>query len=221
MAAPALKPEFGPALPALLRARFGIRPPVTVAAVLVAVALLGFAMVAVRPGSDPGDQLLHRSAPEFNLLYDGDRIAPVDSWPGELARLEGEGGRQQVTVTVRPLDLPPFRGDVAHALLPAFAAGHIDRLQAAFPGFDLQEEGRARVNDAPGYEVVFEAGMPGRRLYGSDVLLVPVEDDPRGAVVLSLRREVSGRGRLGERGRELTRAAKRAFRTFRYGLDRG
>jgi hypothetical protein len=219
VSAPALKPGFGPTLPALLRERFGVPAPVTLAVVLALVLLLGIVMLLVRPGSSPGDRLLHTSPPVFNLSYDGALLAPVDPGPGELARLEGERGRASVAVVVRPLELPPYRGDVAHGLLPTWAVGHAERLRGSFDGFRLLEERRARLGEAPGYEVLFRAKGDEGRILATDVLLVPEERRREGAVVLSQRREIRGRGKPRRGEQRLTRAGKKAFRSFRYGLD--
>ncbi len=216
-----VQPEYGPTLPALLRDRAGIAPRLTVALVIALVVPFAVVMVLVRPGADDGEQLIHEGNPVFNVLYEPDALRVVDPRPGELLRLEGERGRQSVAVTVRPLSLPPYRGDISHGLLPVFAAEHIDALRARYDRFRLLGEGRARVNDAPGYEVVFRSGPPSARTFGSDVLLVTGENEGRAAVILSLRREKAGRGPLGERGHEFSNLARKAFRSFRYGRDRG
>jgi hypothetical protein len=212
-----VQPEYGPPLTVLLRKR-GVPAALTIAVVVALVVVGGLVMLLVRPGDD-GEQLVHEGEPVFNVLYRADDLRPVEPRPGELLRLEGETGRQTAEVTVRPLRLPSFGGDISHALLPTFASGHIDRLREQLPGFRLMSEGRARVNDAPGYEVVFEAGAPGDLTQGSDVLLVPSEDETAGAVLISLRRHVTGR--LGGPAHELTASARKAFRSFRYGRDRG
>jgi hypothetical protein len=213
--------EFGPTLPALLRARRGVPERVTIAVIVALVLLLGFAMVTVRAGGEYGEQLVHEGAPVFNLLYDDDALREVEPRAGELVRIEGERGRQSVAVTVRPLRLPGFTGDVAHGLLPAYASGHVEALASRLDGFKLLEDGRARVNDAPGYEVTFRSG-PGRApTFGSDVLVIPAEVDARGAVVLSLRRRIEGRAMLSEDEKEFSAIARSAFRSFRYGTDRG
>jgi hypothetical protein len=214
---PLVLPDYGPTLPALLRRRAGVPPRLTIAAVAAIVALVAAAMVAVRPGIEDAEQHVHEGDPVFNVLYPSGAFRVADPRPGELLRLEGERGRQSVAITVRPLRLPPYRGDISHGLLPVYASGHIDRLRAGFPGFALVEDGRARINDAPGYEVTFSAG----RMFGSDVLLVPGEDDARGAVILSLRREVAGDGPLDEADKAFSGLARKAFRSFRYGRDRG
>jgi hypothetical protein len=216
-----LQPAYGPSLPVLLRDRAGVPPRVTIAAVVALVVLFGIAMAIVRPGAEDGEQWIHEGNPVFNVLYEPDALRVVEPRPGELLRLEGSRGRQSVAVTVRPLSLPPYRGDISHGLLPVFAVQHIEALKARYDRFLLMGEGRARVNDAPGYEVVFRSGPPSARTFGSDVLLVTAENDARDAVILSLRREKSGRGPLGERGHEFSNLARKAFRSFRYGRDRG
>jgi hypothetical protein len=56
-------------------------------------------------------------------------VQEAEPRPGELVRLEGERGRQSVSVTVRPLELPVPRGDISHAQLPVFASTHADALR--------------------------------------------------------------------------------------------
>jgi hypothetical protein len=214
---PLVQPEFGPTLPALLRGR--IPAPVTIALVIALVALAGLAAVAVRPGADDGDQLVHEGEPVFNVLYDSGALQRAPAQPGELLRLEGSRGPQSATVTVQPLALPAFAGDVSHAQLPVYASAHLDSLRQRYDGFQLIEQGRARVNDAPGYEVSFTYGTDGSRTFGSDVLVVPSEDESDGAVIISLRRQVTGT--LGEDDHEFSATARKAFRSFRYGRDRG
>jgi hypothetical protein len=213
-----VRPEFGPPLTVLLRRRAGVPAALTLALVAALVVLGGLVALLVRPGDD-GTQLVHEGEPVFNVLYEPDALHQAEPRAGELLRLEGRRGGQTVAVTVQPLSLPAFDGDVSHALLPSFASGHVDQLRARLTGFRLEDEGRARVNDAPGYEVTFRSGAAGDLTYGSDVLLVPNEDETTGAVVISLRRHVTGP--LGKPAHELTGSARKAFRSFRYGRERG
>jgi hypothetical protein len=212
-----VKPEYGPPLTALLRERARVPAAATIVLLAALVVAGGLVMLFVRPG-DEGDQLIHEGDPVFNVLYRPDDLRQATPRGDELLRLEGARGRQSVAVTVRPLGLPDVRGDVTHAFLPVYATAHLEQLRRVYPGFRLLNEGRARVNNAPGYEVAFQAGLPGGRTYGSDVLVVPGEDETAGALVLSLRRRVIGR--LGAAGHELTASARKAFRSFRYGRDR-
>jgi hypothetical protein len=137
--------------------------------------------------------------------------------PGELARLEGRRDRQAVTLTVRSLELPPHEGDVAHAFLPIYASGHIEQLASELDGFQLRAEHRARVHDAPGYEIRFRAPTPEGHVYGSDLMLLPAEDEERGALLLSLRREIAGPARLSPGEEEFADLATEAMRSVRFG----
>jgi hypothetical protein len=215
-----VRPEFEPTLPALVRRRTGLPERVTIALLALAVVVVAAAVLLVRPRVDGVSELVHRGEPAFNLEYANGVLHEADPRPGELARLEGRRGRQSVTVTVRPLELPPREGDVAHGLLPVYASGHIRELAADLDGFQLREQHRARINDAPGYEVRFRSGSPGRFTLGTDTLLIPDEDDARGAVLLSMRRRVDGALRLGKRERRFADHASEAFRSFEYGTGR-
>ena len=120
----ALRPGFGPTLPALLRQplrdparssrsawrRWSRRPAIV--AVIVAL---------TRPPS-PGEQVVHAGTPVFNLLYPPAALRVAKPRAGELLRLRGPARQaRRVAVVVRPLELPPYRGDVTHGLLPVYA----------------------------------------------------------------------------------------------------
>jgi hypothetical protein len=218
-----VRPDVGPTLPALLRRRFGIPPAVTlaVAAVLAAGAIALIVWLLTRPPG-VGEQVVHERAPVFNvLLPPGGAIRVARSRDGELMRLEGRRGALTVEVVVRPLELPPYRGDVTHGQLPAYADGFIGAAREQLPGMELTQEGRARVNNAVGYEIGFQQVEPESRTYGRDVLLVP--DDPEeaeGFVTLSLRQFKTG-GKLTKRERNLAFLSRKAYRSFRFGTDRG
>jgi hypothetical protein len=211
-----VRSEFEPTLPVLVRRRTGLPERVTVSLLLLALLVAGAAAVFVRPRVDGMSTLVHRSDPVFNLTYGNGALHAAEPRPGELARLEGRRGRQSVAITVRPLVLPAYDGDVAHGLLPAYASGHIERLAAELDGFRLRKQHRARINDAPGYEIRFRSAAT----IGIDTLLVPDEQDGRGAVVLSLRRTVDGPMRLGKREQAFAHEASEAFRSFAYGTGR-
>jgi hypothetical protein len=209
-----VRPEFEPTLPALVRRRFGVRERVTAGLVVGAVVLVAAAALFVRPRVDGVSTLVHSDDPAFNLVYANGALHEADPGTGELARLEGRRGRQSVTITVRPLTLPPHEGDVAHGLLPVYASGHIERLGRELGGFRLTAEHRTRINGAPGYEMRFQYGDT---TLGTDTMLLPDEEDERGAVLLSMRRTVDGRLRLGKREKEFADLASEAFRSFEYG----
>jgi hypothetical protein len=217
-----VRPEYGPTLPALLQKRFGIPPLVTLAvAGVLGLAATAVVVAAATAGRDtPGDQLVHRGKPVFNLLYETDVLKRMPPREGELVRLEARRGKLSAEVVVRRLSLPAYRGNVTRGLLPAFADPYTDRLRAELPGFALRDEGRARVNDAPGYQIGYKAGGRGARLFGRDVLVVPDETSVRDALVLRFR-QVNAGGPPGPQGQEMLLLARKAFRSFRYGTERG
>lgn len=215
-----VRPEFEPTLPALVRRRLGVRERTTILVLVALLVVAVAAIVLVRPRVDRIGEVVHRDDPAFTLQYRNDLLHTEQPRDGELARLAGRRGRQSVTITVRPLDLPARGGDVAHAFLPIYASGHIERLAEESDRFQLRAEHRARLHDAPGYEVRFRTGPPGRQTFGSDLILLPSEEETEGALLLSLRREVRGRPKLGEREEEFADLAMEAMRSVRFGTGR-
>ena len=214
---------MGPTLPAVLRERFGVPPAVTlaVAGVLAAAAVAAILVTLTRPPS-PGEQVVHASPPVFNLLYPPAALAEARPGAGELLRLEGRRAGLEASVVVRELELPPFDGDVTHGQLPVYADRFVEAEKRRMPGLELVQEGRARVNNAVGYEVGYERLGPSERVTGRDVLLVP--DDPeegKGAVLLSLRTRKASGEKLTPRERNLAFVARKAYRSFRFGTERG
>ena len=217
------RPEFGPTLPGTLRARFGIPPVVTlaVAAVVAAAAVAAIILALTRPAVW-GERVIRQGPPVFNMIYPGGSMRVADTGADELLRLEGRRGGLEVSVTVQPLELPRFDGDVTHGLLPVYADRFVDAQKRAMPGSELVQEGRARVNNAVGYEVGYERITSSERFTGRDVLLVP--DDPAegtAAVLLSLRQRKSSGEKLTPPERNLAYLARKAYRSFRFGPDRG
>jgi hypothetical protein len=216
-----VRPEFEPTLPAVMRRRLGLRERTTVVLLVLAFLALVAAALLVWPRVDRIGEVVHRGEPSFTLEYRNDLFDAADPEPGELARIEGRRGRQAVEIAVRPLELPAYEGDVAHALLPLYASGHIRDLAAREDRFQLRAQHRARVNDAPGYEVRFRTGPPGRRTFGSDLMLVPEEEDAEGALLVTLRREVDGPAKLSESEEEFADLAFQAMRSISYGTGIG
>jgi hypothetical protein len=122
-----------------------------------------------------------------------------------------------MAVTVRPLALPAYEGSVS-GFLPVYADRHVRALAAELPGFRARTDGEARVNDAPGYQIRYRAGTADRRTTGIDILVVP-EDGDRDGVVLRYRQTSPPRV-LDAADLDLVKATRKAFRSFRFGLDR-
>ncbi|HEV2061356.1 MAG TPA: hypothetical protein VGR12_00775 [Solirubrobacteraceae bacterium] len=213
-----LRPGFGPSLPALVHARFGIAPRTTVIALLALVLALGTAALAAWwLARDP--QLVHRGDPVFNLVYDDDALRVAEPEGDQLVRLEGRRRRVSVSIDIRPLSLPAFDGDVAKGLLPVQAELYVQQLRERHPHFVLREEGRSTVNESPGYQVVYRTGPPGDRHHWREIFVVPDEEAPRSGVVI--RFENDRPARLRPREAKLVKAAKSAYRSFNFGTERG
>lgn len=219
MPAPLVRPEFGPTLAALVRRRLGVAERTTVlAALALGIAAVAIMLVARWVETPDGEVVVHRGDPVFNLVYSPDALSRVTPRPGELIRLEARRGALRMSVVARALRLPEYRGDVSRGLLPVYAEGYADELRRSLPGFRLTDEGKARVNDFPGYQLGFRAGPPGRRIKGRDLLLVEQELGPRMAVAVSLR-QTGARRVPGEAEQRVIDLTKDAFRSVAFGTD--
>jgi hypothetical protein len=221
-----VKPQFGPTLPALLAPRWrrASRPVRLAVAAVGAVVLLLALVTVVRggPGAANETTVVVDTPPGFNLRH-GEALARVDPRPAELLRLEGRRGELFLqSFAVTPLLLAPYRG-LPGGTYPVAAERLKERLAARFPEFELVEEGRTRINEVPGYEVVFRAHdrVSQRRLYGRFVMLVPLTEPPtpqrRGFVLELLATPASGvpnAGLVGDQGQ-----LKLPLRSFRFGTD--
>ena len=201
-------PEYGPTAPELLGRRG--RAVVAVAAVVLVAVV---ALIALTAGDDL-TKLEHRAAPRFTMLYPPAEIDRVKPQAGELERLEARRNGMRIDVTVRPLTLPPYEGSVS-GLLPIYADRHAAELARELPGFRYQRDGKARVNDAPGYQLRYRSRDVTN---GIDILVVP-EDGDREGVLLRFRQSNPPRA-LGGGQKALVKAARKVFRSFRFGLDR-
>ena len=159
-----------------------------------AVVALIVLVVAIKLATDDGrEQVTFRGKPSFNVLYDSGQLHKAAPHPGELMRLQGRRGPVAVDLTARRANLPPYSGDVIGGELPLYTAQYAARLKAALPGFVLGDEGKARFNQAPGYQLAYTSGTPASRTYSREVFVMPKADQPGKAVVLRLRQTFSGR----------------------------
>jgi hypothetical protein len=212
---PVIKAEYGPTLPQLLAPRpLGVR----IAVACLAVALLVVAVVIALASRPDETAVLVRKPVTFNLIY-GPQWERVDR-PGALVALRHErNGLFLDSYAVRELTLPPYRG-VAGGMLPVYADGYLKTLPKRYPGFEFVGEGRARINNAIGYEVTFRARTGARRLYERHYLLVAEEPDGlRHGVVLEIESTAAAgtpnATEIGNHG-----ALKVPLRSFRFGEDR-
>jgi hypothetical protein len=208
-------PEYGPTGPELVRRRLGPRGRLIALAVAALVVLAVAVLIAT--GGDGLTELKHESPPQFTMLYAAGSVDRVKPGPGEIVRFRARRRGLRLLVAVRRLTLPPYEGSVS-GLLPIVADRQAAALAQELPGFRLRTDGKARVNDAPGYQLRYRAGPDNARTTGIDILVVP-DDGDREGVLLRFRQTNPARA-LGADDKALVKAARKAFRSFRFGLDR-
>ena len=212
---PLVRSEYGPSLPALLEARLGVRRRTTVA---VAIALLVLAGVVVLLATRGGDErYVNHTEPVFNLRYASDALRRETPPPGWALVLDSHrGGKFLQSLAIRPLTLPAHRGGVS-AFLPVYVDAYERALGRTLTSFKAVDEGKARINEAPGYQITYTAERDGRTVFGRDVLLVP-EDVPgaREGVVMRLL-QTHAAGVHDARFVGTVGAIKKPYRSFRFG----
>ena len=172
-----VREEFGPTLPEVLGER--LRVPartiwrvLAVVGVLVVLVLVWLAFLRGTPGQAG---VVVRGPVTFNLIHT-DALHKVAPRSGEALRLQTTAGPPQ-SFAVRPLTLPPYKGDVS-AALTLLSARLIREMGAQYQGFLWRGDGRVNINKQPGYQIVFQARVGGHTTYGKRVLLVAGPDPP-------------------------------------------
>ena len=211
---PLVRPEYGPSLSAWLEARFRVPRRATIA---VAVALLVVAGVAVLLATRSGDTRYVNKDPVFNLRYAADALKREPPPPGWLLVLDSHrGGKFVQSLAIRRLTLPPHRGGVS-AFLPVYVDAYERALGRTLTNFKAVDEGKARINTAPGYQVTYSAERDGRTVFGRDVIFVE-QDTPgqRQAMVMRLL-QTHAAGVHDARFVGTVGAIKKPYRSFRFG----
>lgn len=210
-----VKAQYGPSLVRIL----GRRSRGVQVAVAAAIALLVAVAAALALRARAGEHaVVVRGPATFNLVY-GDQLTRVAE-PGSLLALRRErGGLFLDAYVVRPLLLPPYRGAVGGEL-PVYASGYLRRLAGRYGSFDLEGEGRTRINNGIGYQVTLRSKRDGRTLYVRHLLLVPeTPEGVRRGVVLELE-STPAAGTPNALGVGNNGPLKQALRSFRFGTDR-
>lgn len=193
--------------------RDGFGPPARLPAwakVLLALLVAGVAIALAR-GGDAREQLTFADAdPPFNVLYDAERLERRRAGPGEVLRLEGKGPGLRAEMVVSAVELEPYEGDVSSGFLPVLAERLRQEREREHPGFRLLDEGRARVQESPGYQLGYRADGVSAR----EVFVVEDAAARRGYLV-----SLTLRGRTGQ-ARKLAFEARRALRSFHFGTGR-
>jgi hypothetical protein len=184
MPAVPMKPEYGPTLGRLLAPRWHAASRATRAAVTaLGVALLAGAVALTLTLLNP--TYSHGGRVPFGFSYRGlYRVVPD---PGGYfkAQKRGRGGVLDYSFAVAPLRLPPYAGELS-AELPLYANTYIEALRRRYPGFRLRGEGKTKVNTVPAYDVLYDALVEGRVMYGRDILLVPERRGAREGVAIAM-----------------------------------
>ena len=218
--APVVRPEFGPSLFELLGPRVRALPRAAKAVLaLLALAVVVLAGWAVVRGTEPlKDAVVIREPIAFNVAYAPGvhRVAPQGA---ERLRLASKPGAPELLFAVSPLRLPAYRGDVS-AQLTFMSAALIDQMRARIPGFVWRGDGRVNVNKQPGYQIVYQARVGGKTVYGKRVLLVPGYDPPpRAGLDITMQAQRSGSVPSAD-SVGLNGALKTSYRSTRFGTER-
>jgi hypothetical protein len=212
-----VRPELGPTLPELLGPRFRVLPRL----VRLALAGLGALIVLVllyalflRGG---GASALHtvtvRQPIAFNFAYRGP-FAKERPRAGELARV----GSKAQSFSVRPLNLPAYKGDAA-GFLPLYAAQQQAQMAKDLPGFVWRSDGRANINQQQGFEIVFQfRRSDGTLAYGRRTFLLPGVTARQGVELWAVAPRSPAVVRADDVGHN--GGLKTALRSFRFGTER-
>lgn len=170
-----VRDEFGPTLPELVASRTGRTPRGVRTILIVVLAAIVVVAVGVRVAQREAARdavVVLSDAPEpVNFTYDDERLERVTPREGELVRLESAPDAEvPLAFTVSERRLPPYAGDAA-GFLPLYAERLIEAQRAADPHFVLRGEGKARVNESPGYQIIFQTQVDGGTAYGKRYLL--------------------------------------------------
>lgn len=184
MAALPLRPEYRPTLPQLLAPRWrgasrGVRALTIAFATMLAVATVALVLTLLPARISYGGAVPFSFS--YRSLY---RTSPPPGADVRVVRRDRAGNIED-SFAVAPLTLPPYKGALSGAE-PLYAAGYIRALAAHLPGFELQGEGKTRVDLMPAYNIYYSAAVAGRTLWGRDVLLVPEGKAARRGVVISM-----------------------------------
>ncbi|MEJ7798627.1 MAG: hypothetical protein WKF42_09020 [Solirubrobacteraceae bacterium] len=210
-----VKPQYGPTLRELVGTLPRHRRIVVIA---LGTLLLAAALALAVRSRTKETALVVRGPATFNLAY-GPLLQRVSQPQTLLALRREREGLFLDSYVVRALTLARYRGAVG-GTLPVYADGYLQRLRRRYGSFDLALEGRTRINNAIGYQVVLRAKRDARTLYVRHVLLVP--EEPVGArrgVVIELE-STPAAGTPNALGVGNAGPLKQALRSFRFGTSR-
>ena len=187
---------------------------------MAALAALAVALVLLVRATRDSEQLVADGPPAFNLVYAPSAFEEVQPQDGELARISGRRRSATVTIAVERVEVPPYGdGDVVGGHLPLLAEQRIAELDGQYRGIGVYDEGKARINELPGYQIGFDARDGDRRVYGRDAYAFPDDPSATEGVLITMRRVVTRRDSSAA-AEEFADLAKEAFASFAFGDDR-
>lgn len=214
-----VRPEFGPTLPELAGPRWrALSRGGRVVAVVIAL-LVGALLLWRATGGDDRTTVVVAHPLAFNLVYDDAKLERAAPPAGAALLLRTPASDPDPeSVTVAPVRVPAYRGDIA-GVLPLYAAGVIRRMRAADPSFVLRSEGRTRINRQPGYQIQYQTRIGGRTAYGRRTFLFadePAQRDGADISVVAVRSpSMPNVDAVGSNG-----PTKLPYRSFRLGTER-
>lgn len=219
-----VREELGPSLPQLLaphwRALAGRRRVTLVLGVVTVLVALLVVRAVLR---DHLETVVVREPVAFNLVHapDLEQAAPKD---GELLRLQSTSASKTTELlTVSPLTVPRYRGDISSAYL-LLASATLRALRTADPEVQYRGEGKARINLSPGYQLNYQTRKGGRLFFGAIYFLAPEPTDgepqTRQGAQLRLLSEFSPRTTPNLSSLGNAYLLKTPLRSFRFGTER-
>lgn len=212
---PVVKPEYGPTLPAIVG---GLPRALRISVVALAALLITAAALLALRSRAAETHTVVRDPVTFNLAY-GPLLQRVSQPETLLALRRERSGLFLDSYVVRELVLAPYRG-AAGGELPIYAVSYLERLRRRYGPLELALEGRTRINNAIGYQLVLRAKRGPRTLYVRHLLLVP--EAPEGArrgVIVELE-STPAAGTPNAIGTGNAGPLKQAMRSFRFGTSR-
>lgn len=210
-----VKPQYGPTLPQLVRE---LPRAQQLAVIAFAVLLIGGAALVAMRARPQEMHVIVRATTTFNLAY-GPQLQRV-SQPGSLFALRRErDGLFLDSYVVRPLMLPLYSGAVG-GMLPVYAERYLERMRRRYGPSELAVDGRTRINNAIGYQLVLRAKRGGRTLYVRHLLLVPEAPEGARRGVLVELESTPAAGTPNAAGVGNAGPLKQAMRSFRFGTSR-
>jgi hypothetical protein len=211
----AVRPEFGPTLPELVRPRLAAMRPALRYATLAAMASFAAAVVWFAAIRDNGHRdVVVREPVAFNFGYNG-KVHRIKAGPGQVIRLRA--GTETMAVGFHTL--PAYEG-LWSGFLPVYTTTTLaPQMARRYPGFVLRYDGSALVIPEDGYEIGFEFRRGGRTWYGRRILLIPEPTARRAVEILLLGPRAPGRGRPEALARQPSPLRDSIF-GFRLGTDK-